>query len=414
MKICLIADTYTPYFDGGAGIYTETIANEMLKAGHCVSVITTRPFDGRCSLFFQEEKVSPRYSIFRLYPLNIYLKMNYAKHNILVKPLWYMLDVWNPHVYLSFLKLTQKHQWDIVHTHNLYGFSSSILSAIKKRRLPWIHTLHDYAFLCPRATLYRSSNELCLNPPWPCKLFLTAKKLFWLTPDLVISPSKFLLDFFGEQRFFKGSEKVVLPLGVPVNTERLASLHKHRKEKVFSERGLKLLFLGRIEEYKGIRWLLKTLTENHIPEVELHIAGVGTQEKLLRKSYAGDKVIFHGYVYNETKNALLESCDILVMPSLWYENSPVAIYEAFSYGMPVLGSKIGGIPELVKEGETGFNFEPENDSQLISLLKKLVSDKGLLLAMSQRCLDFYSELDIKNHMQRLQAYYQDCISSRNK
>lgn len=414
MKICLITDTYNPNYDGGAGIYVETIAREMVKAGHYVSIISTKSFDGLKSLCFQEEKKSSHFSIFRFYPLNLYHKGNYAQHGLFVKPLWYMLDIWNPHVFLVYYRLAQRKKWDIVHTHNLGSLSSSILLAIKKNKIPWIHTIHDCSLICPRSTLYRSSNQICLYPPFPCKVFRWAKKIFWLHPDIILSPSNFVLDIFNQNGFLKKSKHYALPLGVPINVNNIRSYSKYRKKKINSENGLKLLFLGRVAEFKGVRWILKILHERSIPEIELHIAGTGPQESLLRDRYMSSKVIFYGYLQDFEKDDLMKKCDILIVPSLCYDNSPIVIYEAFSYGMPVLGSHIGGIPELVRNGETGFTFEPGNDSQFISALKKLLTDRRLLAIMSQRCLRYSTQLSIQSHVEKLTGYYQNCINSSER
>jgi glycosyltransferase involved in cell wall biosynthesis len=415
MEICLITDTYNPYFDGGAGIYVENLARELSRSGHKVAVIATTEFRDLGSLRFREEKITPNLSVFRFYPLNLYHKTGYKNSPSFMKPLWYLIDIWNPHTYQEFNRLAKKRSWDLVHTHNLGSLSFSIVSAIKKNRLPWIHTIHDYAFLCPRSTLYRSSHKICLDAPFPCLVFRLTKRLFWQHPDVVLAPSRFALDMFVRHGLAARPKTAVLPLGVPLGFSHLKEISRYRQRRsTDTPTNVKILFLGRVDGFKGLDWLLSTFSGASLSGVELHIAGTGPFEKLLRDRYAGPRVKFHGYVQGAKKDALMRACDALIIPSLWYENSPVVIYEAFHYGMPVLGSKIGGIPELVRAGELGYLFEPGHDHGLIRAIQTLASDPDRLRAMSRRCLEVATTLRIESHASELLTYYDECLHASRR
>ena len=95
-------------------------------------------------------------------------------------------------------------------------------------------------------------------------------------------------------------------------------------------------------------------------------------ESVVEASAALDpRVRFAGYVTGDDKRELLAHADYLLVPSLWYENAPVAVIEAAAYGLGVIGSRIGGIPELVDEGRTGFLFEPGDAAALANLMLRL-------------------------------------------
>jgi glycosyltransferase involved in cell wall biosynthesis len=106
--------------------------------------------------------------------------------------------------------------------------------------------------------------------------------------------------------------------------------------------------------------------------IELTIAGRGPLEPVVRKAAAADpRVKFAGFVTGDAKLELLTNADYLLIPSLWYENAPIAVIEAAAYGLGVIGSRIGGIPELVDEGRTGFLFEPGDATALADLVLSL-------------------------------------------
>src|SRR5205823_4393182 len=88
----------------------------------------------------------------------------------------------------------------------------------------------------------------------------------------------------------------------------------------------------------------------------------------------------------------LPSIDVLVVPSLWQENSPRVVYEAFAHGVPVICSNRGGMPELVENGTTGFVFEPERPEQLAELVDALAGRREQLRDMSARCLEAAARL----------------------
>jgi glycosyltransferase involved in cell wall biosynthesis len=415
MRICLVTDTYSPYFDGGAGLYVEDLARALSQIGNHVTVVTTTEFRRIRSLSFQKQNISPNLSVFRIYPLNLYHKTAHNKHHLFVKPLWYLLDIWNIHSYFAFARLAQKERWDVVHTHNLGSLSFSVISAIQNYRLPWIHSIHDYAFLCPRSTLYRSSNQICLNPPLPCSIFRLTKRFFWRLPDLTLAPSKFALDLLTKHGFLDSGKKLILPYGIAFASGQSDEMRRYRdQQRIGHGSDLKLLFIGRIDTFKGAEWLLKVFTDASVRGVQLHIAGSGPQAARLRDRYQSPQVIFHGFVTGAQKADLFRACDALIIPSMWYDNSPIVIYEALSYGMPVLGSNIGGINELVRDGETGYLFEPGDDQSLITAIGKLTADMERLHSMSRRCNEIATNFHIQKHSAELLRCYQDCVAAKSE
>ena len=110
----------------------------------------------------------------------------------------------------------------------------------------------------------------------------------------------------------------------------------------------------------------------------MDIAGYGSLLPSIQDQLQSPNIQFHGSVFGEKKEILLRACDILIVPSLCAEVSPTVILEAYSRGKPVITSNLGGMPELVETGKTGFIFEAGNHQELIDLLIRLGSDPRMV------------------------------------
>ena len=117
---------------------------------------------------------------------------------------------------------------------------------------------------------------------------------------------------------------------------------------------------------------------------ELTIAGRGPLEPVVHAAAEADtRIRFAGFVQGNDKHALLANAGHLLIPSLWYENAPVAVVEAAAYGIGVIGSRVGGIPELVNEGSTGFLFEPGDAEGLAAIMHRLATGELALQGLQQ-------------------------------
>lgn len=138
----------------------------------------------------------------------------------------------------------------------------------------------------------------------------------------------------------------------------------------------RILFAGRLSEQKDPETLLEAFISLNREAVELHFCGEGELEAALRRrasqSGVSQRVFFHGQVDQERYQALLSKASIMVLPSCRGEGCPNVILEAMSAGLPVIATKVGGIPELVDEGKTGLLFEPGARHQLAEQLKTLL------------------------------------------
>jgi glycosyltransferase involved in cell wall biosynthesis len=139
---------------------------------------------------------------------------------------------------------------------------------------------------------------------------------------------------------------------------------------------IKLGFVGRISAVKGLHLIFDALKQLDDPTFELHIAGIPNKDEVdyyesLKDIKLSSKVNWNFGLNAKEMEAFYKGLDYLIIPSLWLETGPFVAYEALAQGVPVIGSKQGGIAELIKEGENGLMFEP-NAGDLAITLKKLI------------------------------------------
>jgi glycosyltransferase involved in cell wall biosynthesis len=132
----------------------------------------------------------------------------------------------------------------------------------------------------------------------------------------------------------------------------------------------------------------------------------------MRQAAADDPLIrFVGYVTGEAKQALLQQADYLLVPSLWYENAPVAVIEAAAHGVAVIASRIGGLPEFVREGRTGLLFEPGDAAGLASIMQGLLRGTLALVDQAQECRNLAEQHTVDRMVESYLDRYRDLLTS---
>ncbi len=357
MKVCIISNLFPPYVRGGAERVADRIARGLVDRGHEVTVISTTPENGRL-IESQENGMQ----VFRFRPKNLYHVLEDRTKPFWQRIIWHLVDLFSSHGAKQVSDILQKTQPDLVITHNLKGIGLTIPRAIRKAKVPLIHLLHDVQLIIPSGMLIHGDEEHWMNKGFLQQQYESATRRALGSPDIVLSPSRFLLDFHLDRGFFKISARKVLPNPAPE--------FGITKRKI-STGPLRLLFLGSLEEHKGLTWLVDTLRQSDL-EFEFTAAGKGSLEGRVTSLSVIDQRFKLFGPFSKTEEAeLLSTSDCLIVPSLCYENSPTVIYEAFSCGVPVVASNIGGIPELIEKGQNGYLFEPGNGQDLIKQLRRI-------------------------------------------
>jgi len=312
---------------------------------------------------------------------------------------------------------------DIVHLHNIHHqISPSIIPLLKKRGLPVVMTLHDYKMVCPVYTLARDGRPCeecrggrfsrcfvhrCAKGSRAKSLLNTAEMILhqrllrlYRGVDVFLAPSRFLKNKV-EEMGFKG-RIVHLPNFLPA-----AGFESGGGP------GEGALYFGRLSPEKGLAVLLEAAGRTGI---SWKIAGEGPMRAALGaaiRERSLTNVSLLGYKPAEALIPEIRSSMFVVLPSVWYENQPYAVMEAFALEKPVVASRIGGIPELVRDGETGLTFESGNAADL--------AEKAMLLARSpERVRDMgrkarrliETEFSPADHYRRLMGVYASVLRGR--
>lgn len=393
MKVCIINNLYPPYVRGGAEQVVVKTVEGLLSAGHAVTVITTTPRGDYC------ERQGDKLTVCRFRPWNLFYYTEGHRFSTGARVLWHLVNVFHIGAARRVRRIIKEVQPDVVHTHNLMGMSFLLPRVVRSLGIRHVHTVHDVQLVEPSGII-RKSRERSWRYTGPHLLAYSALlRALMGSPQVVISPSQFLLNFYETRGFFPASQRVVLRN--PVATD-LRSIPR------IEHRDVQFLYLGQIEEHKGVIFLVQTFL--HFLQSGgrgmLHIAGVGAQaDEVERLTHGTPSIIFHGKVEREHLPALFAEADVTVVPSLCYENSPTVIFESFSFGVPVLASNVEGIAELIQEGENGMTFATENKESLFDKLRWCAEHHEALHRMSGKTSSSLVGLSQGEYVEKLSTLY---------
>jgi glycosyltransferase involved in cell wall biosynthesis len=368
MKIGVFSNYYPPMERGGAELVAQRVADELSRRGHQVFVLSTIPFSGPRSLRPQilESHIE---RVYRFFPFNFFHLSNAQHHSFLLRVLWHFIDAFGPFPHKLIDRLLMTEEPDVVLTHNLKGLGIRASRCIQEAGIRQIHTIHDVQLSVPSGLLMYGQEEAWLNHGWPRRMYERIVRHALGQPDVIVSPSKFLAEFYQQRGFFQGADIRVLPNSAP---KPLSSVTRPTSPQTAS---IRFLFVGQLEEHKGVNLLLKAIDYLDFP-FELHMVGDGRLlEQVTARAKRDARVYVHGFISLEHIKKLMAQSDAVVIPSLCYENSPTVIYESFQIGTPVIASRIGGIPELVTDGKTGLLFEPGRVEPLVSSMRRLEHER---------------------------------------
>lgn len=310
---------------------------------------------------------------------------------------------------------------DVAHLHNIHHqLTGALIESLHREGIPIVQTLHDYQWACPVYT-FVSHGEVCeacrggryleavrrkCHRGSRAKSLVAAMELMvgrvrgWANKvDRFLAPSEFMAAKMIEHGLPK--DRVVhQDYALPVMNYRPSE-----KKESFA------LYAGRLSHEKGIETLLQALA--HHPTLHLKIAGTGPLEAHLRKqaeTTAPGRVEFLGYLQAEALQNQAARAAFIVVPSEWYENQPFAVLEAFALSTPVLGARIGGIPELVQPGKTGELFESGSVASLSEGLGRMM-DNPRVPEMGRAARRFLEDrFRPEPHVLKMEQHYREVAS----
>jgi glycosyltransferase involved in cell wall biosynthesis len=317
-------------------------------------------------------------------------------------------------------RLIKKERPDIVHLHNIaHQISPSILHIFRRNNIPIVMTLHDYKLVCASYQMLKNDKmcdackgakfywcflKSCVKDSVTKSLLATLEmylhhkllRIYGLV-DIFISPSLFLKNKIYEMGF----------RGKIMHLSNFLDLNDYSNRPRYAWQDNHIIYFGRLSKEKGLFTLIEAVKD--IKEIKLSIIGDGPLKNKLEQDVTVKKinnVFFLGFKSGCELRDLIERCLFVVLPSQWHENNPRAIIESFALGKTVLGSKMGGIPELIINGKTGLTFESGNASDLKEKILYLIKNPDLIVEMGKNARGFAEEnFNEERHYKGLMEIY---------
>ncbi len=404
MRILLAVHHFPPRYTGGAEWRAHRTARALLQRGHTVQVVCVERVDAQ-----EADPVTWEDETYDDVPVRR-LSFNLAASHDLFH--WSFDNTW---VGDHLATLMDDFKPDVLHLISGYLLTGRALLTATERGVPSVVTLTDFWFLCPRMSLLKTDGRIsslpirpescaqCLGEEqrrfrWLGRLFPGVMRSYWSrqrpaiqrieerssflrdalnTAQVIISPSNFLKAVHVEAgisptriRFSRQGRDFPQLMG--------DALTKSASDV------LRIGYIGQVAELKGVHVIVEAA--KRLPNARISVAVFGELEhyphyaRRLRSLCEGDARVslagaFHGH---DALVRVFRDLDVIVVPSLWYENSPNAILEAFAHKTPVLASRLGGMAELVQHETNGLLFTAGDPGDLAAQIQRLLDDPGLL------------------------------------
>ncbi len=320
-------------------------------------------------------------------------------------------------------ELLQTESFDVAHIHNVFnGLSLSILPILRKHKIPVVITMHDTRFICP-SSYFNLRGKWCENCSKSLYLNCALHKCY---QDNLPNSIMCAIEMFHKEHLFSYDKYISRYIFA---SNRFKTYHANRhpyfdKKGIVlhnflpdmerfttnSDKGNYLLYYGRITVEKGILTLVEVM--KNLPDVMLKVAGTGPLLETIRGMKLPN-IDLLGFVSGDELFQLVRNSSFVVVPSECEENNPLTVIEAYSCGKPVIGSRIGGIPEIVEEGTTGYIFEPFDKNSLEEAINKaihLTANEYRTFSLNARSFaerNFHPE----RHYETLLSIYNQAISN---
>lgn len=417
MKVLFAAHQFLPDHRAGTEVITLGLTRALRARGHETSVFAAKrsaPFSGLSAGEVEDYEVD-----------GLPVRRIGRPAESLSRP--FRLNYDNPSMAAGLRDYVNELRPDVVHFMHLQGLSAAAIPAVKELGLPAVYTATDFWTVCPVVDLRRHDGSMCTGPDpghcprclagrqagsrvaglarrAPAPLFRAAAAVSSLplparplplrqlgdllerpahirervnTLDRIIAPTRLTRDLLVGNGV---SPELVEVSHYGVDTSNIERVPRPEPEGT----GIRFGFIGTLAPHKGCDLLLRafaSLPRDTGATLTMYGGGeefAGFRKELGRLAAGDDRVSLAGAFHPSKVGEVLSTLDVLVVPSRWYENTPMVIYEAFAAGVPVVATDLGGISEVVEHGKNGHLFPLDDEGELARCLKRLAGEPGLL------------------------------------
>ena len=371
MRILIISALFPPHVQGGAELSAGNLAQWLVAQGHEVGVLTTSPNPDDELSGAQVGGVT----IWRATMPRAYTVFDAAQRSGWQKPVWHLQDHFDPRNKTIVANVLDAFKPDVANVHIIQGIGYNAILELAKRDIPTVFTLHDLSLACVKMAMFLNGSE-CRGLCRTCSFSARVKMGFIRKMQRVgfVSPSAANLNKLSNLLPIRDypAAHILNPNKYPTPTVR------HEPSKT-----VRLLYVGRLHETKGVDVALdalEPLADQH--DFTFTVVGTGPDAESLKKRCLNHKwVTFTGHVSMEEVANRMAGSDMLLIPSIWQENSPGVVIQALGESLPVMGSNKGGIPELVSDGINGVLVAPGDVEAWRAALKSILENPAQLAAL---------------------------------
>jgi len=386
MKILYVVHQFFPTHYTGTERLVLNLSKQMQRKGHSIKVLTYGITENE-GLRQEGDFLIKEYEFQGVPVISI-------RHKIIPQDVNF--TIFDPEMEKILGKILSNEEFDIIHVcHSMRV--GSIIRVAKHRKIPIVITLTDFWLMCPRGIALTQKGELCYNPEdgmkcvrecygnlWKDKLiqrFNETNEVFQ-TVNCAIFATNFLKRVFKNNNF--SSHAKLIRFGKDYSNIR------HNKREYSENSEITLGFLSTLLPHKGTHVLLEAYNNVNMENIRLKIYGDYSgmhryyYDELKEIVKDNKKVEFCGkYKYEEMPD-ILDEIDIVVVPSIWWENTPLVLLRALAHNVPSIVSNLGGLTEVVKDGENGFTFEAGSAESLAEILRKVGGNPSILNEMKTK------------------------------
>jgi|GEM_PF-3631417 len=353
MNIAVISQAYPPFSMGGIEVYAAKLAGEFAHTDNIFVFTAVRNRNQPPN--YQETIQEGNILIRTINRPGIYSRVS---------------DIFiDPHVDQAFEEFLRWSQADIIHVHHLRHLSNNIILKTKKKyKIPIVYTIHmpwlfDVDIYNLEDGVKTTASELSY---YKKQLDLVSHAI-----DAFLTPSKFM-KMKALQAGIPEKKIYHLPFGFDRN------LIKYKKKRYQTDSQITFGFMGRVSEEKGVDFLIQAFSKMKHKTAKLKIHGTLNPSTEHIRNIKTENIHYEGAYSQEEISNILNEIDVMVVPSLTIENYPIVIQEAIMGGICTIASNLGGVRELIQDGENGFLFEPKERASLIMLMNNIADEPTIL------------------------------------